>query len=104
MQRRTTWDQSISSGLTSPLVRQASGAIVAASIMWPEAGCAFVPVARGSSLRRTGFGGTASPTTLQLNVPTHCIVGLTKILQTLFHTESRLPVLKSERAANAIAR
>jgi hypothetical protein len=46
-----------------------------------------VPVARGSSLRREVFGGDASPTTLQLNVPTHCIVGYTHDFVGMFHVE-----------------
>jgi hypothetical protein len=55
--------------------------------MWPGAGCFGLPVARGSSLRRKVFGGDASPTTLQLNVPTHCIVGYTHDFVGMFHVE-----------------
>src|SRR5690242_17120135 len=97
MQRRTISNQSISSGLTSPLAGvpntrsllvgvlvRASGFMVLPACSWPGTGfrgvCSSLRGVTGigpwfveRSLRRIGATGVASPATLQLNVPAHAM-------------------------------
>ena len=77
MQRRTIWDQSISSGLTSSRVERVSGAAGRGTLgLAPYRRHPRRPASRGSRpAPRRRLAGAASPTTLQLNVPTHCIGG-----------------------------
>jgi hypothetical protein len=87
MQRRTIWDQSISSGLTSSRDARAPVVTLEALAWLTLPGGSAPPASLGWGLRRGGFGGVANPITLQLNVPTHCIAGLTQNLLPLFPEE-----------------
>src|ERR1035437_11016819 len=90
MQRRTIWDQSTSSGLTSVRGRKGAGELVAPLCASPAEGVRRTAISGASILRRDGLAGALSdrllslgqfasvpsPIPLQLNVPTHCMDGL----------------------------
>ena len=105
MQRRTIWDQSCSSPLTSARPVRTPGTIAAAEYS-PAGFCMFSRRSRPKVCRTAGgagaffiLGGAARPTWFQLNVPTHCIsayyaqpgwfvppaVGASHTLRSFFH-------------------
>src|ERR1039458_945072 len=87
MQLRTICDQSVSRGLTSMCGWRTAGSTASPACTWPGASGGLGAPDFGvspSRFRRDGLAGDASPITLQLNVPTHCIGGLTQILSIWF--------------------
>src|SRR5581483_2357235 len=79
MQRRTTWDQSISSGLTSSRVARArcEPSVAATGFALGAPPRPWAPASPGWRLRRGGLAGATSPIVVQHNVPAHCIGGYT---------------------------